>query len=131
LTTHNLPEADELCDQIGVFRTSLLRVDTPSRLRSSLFGQGTDIRVAGDASVWIPTVERLHIVRHVTSDGTMLRVSLDDPERQNPSLIRALVAAGAPICAVEMTSHSLEDVYLELLESRQARTGVASPNGRA
>src|SRR5579859_6829011 len=41
LTTHNLPEADELCDMIGVFRTTLVRVDTPSNLRSSLFGRGT------------------------------------------------------------------------------------------
>ena len=41
LTTHNLPEADELCDLIGIFRTRLLRLDTPAKLRAGLFGRGS------------------------------------------------------------------------------------------
>src|SRR5436190_154692 len=38
LTTHNLPEADELCDLIGVFRSRLLRLGTPAHLRIGMFG---------------------------------------------------------------------------------------------
>src|SRR6476659_1521497 len=45
LTTHNLPEADELCDIIAVFRTRLISVDTPTNLRNKLFGMGTRVRV--------------------------------------------------------------------------------------
>src|SRR5579863_1324403 len=41
LTTHNLPEADELCDLIGVFRTKLLRLGAPAQLRAGMFGSGT------------------------------------------------------------------------------------------
>ena len=37
LCTHNLDEADRLCDRIGVFKTHLLVVDSNSNLRSSLF----------------------------------------------------------------------------------------------
>ena len=40
LTTHNLPEADELCDPIGVFRARLLHLGTPAQLRTGLFGSG-------------------------------------------------------------------------------------------
>src|SRR5512137_909416 len=39
LCTHNLDEADRLCDRIGVFKSRLLVVDTPARLRSQLFGR--------------------------------------------------------------------------------------------
>ena len=39
LCTHNLDEADRLCDRIGVFKTRLLVVDTPERLRRQLFGR--------------------------------------------------------------------------------------------
>ena len=58
LTTHNLPEADELCDLVGVFRTRLMKVDTPNNLRNALFGQGTLVKVAGDAQQWVPTQRR-------------------------------------------------------------------------
>ncbi len=67
LTTHNLPEADELCDLIGVFRSKLLRLDTPANLRAGMFGSGTQVRVAGDAARWIATVRALPFVQQVTA----------------------------------------------------------------
>ncbi len=120
LTTHNLPEADELCDLIGVFRTQLLRVDTPANLRIGLFGRGTQVRVVGDASGWASTARSLSFVRQVTSQDDRLLVTLDNPDEQNPYLVQALVMAGAQIRFVEPIAHSLEEVYLELIEDEPA-----------
>src|SRR5512139_1418056 len=39
LCTHNLDEADRLCDRIGVFKTRLLVVDAPEVLRRQVFGR--------------------------------------------------------------------------------------------
>jgi ABC-2 type transport system ATP-binding protein len=115
LTTHNLPEADELCDLIGVFRGQLLRLDTPVGLRAALFGRGTLVRVAGDPARWLATVQALPFVREATVRDGALSITLDDPDAQNPPLIEALVAAGASLRYVEPIEHSLEDVYLELV----------------
>jgi ABC-2 type transport system ATP-binding protein len=123
LTTHNLPEADELCDLIGVFRARLLRLGTPANLRSGMFSTGTQVRVVGDAAHWIETARALPFVRDVTASESTLSVSLEHPDDENPALVRALVQAGADIRAVEPTSHSLEEVYLELVE--QAREAAA------
>jgi len=120
LTTHNLPEADELCDLIGVFRTQLLRVDTPVNLRTGLFGRGTQVRVVGDASSWASTARSLLFVRQVMSQDDRLLVTLDNPDEQNPQLVQALVTAGAQIRFVEPIAHSLEEVYLELIEDEPA-----------
>jgi ABC-2 type transport system ATP-binding protein len=117
LTTHNLPEADELCDLIGVFRTRLLRLDTPTRLRTALFGRGTLLRLAGEPGRWLETVRALPFVRAAELRGDGLAVSLDDPDEQNPLLTSALVAAGAGIRYVEPLGHSLEDVYLQLINA--------------
>jgi ABC-2 type transport system ATP-binding protein len=116
LTTHNLPEADELCDLIGVFRTRLLRLDTPAKLRAGLFGRGTQVRVAGDAARWQELARSLPFVRAVSVRDGALDITLDDPDAQNPPLVQALVAAGAQIRYVEPIEHSLEDVYLELVQ---------------
>jgi ABC-2 type transport system ATP-binding protein len=117
LTTHNLPEADELCDLVGIFRGRLLRVDTPANLRAALFGRGTRVRVVGPPESWLATVRALPFARAVAVQGDALVVTLDDPDGENPLIVEALLAAGAKIRYVEPSAHSLEDVYLELLNS--------------
>src|SRR3989440_2176201 len=101
LTTHNLPEADELCDNIGVFQRRLLRTGSPGELRASLFGAGTVGRVRGDASLYIPVARSLAFVRGVHAEGEALTMELDDPDARNPDLVDALKAAGARIRYVE------------------------------
>ncbi len=125
LTTHNLPEADELCDLIGVFRSRLLRLGTPANLRTGMFGTGTQVRVVGDATHWIETVRTLSFVHDAHAEDGTLSVSLDHPDDQNPALIQALVNAGAQIRAVEPISHSLEEVYLELVENEREAAAVS------
>ena len=119
LTTHNLPEADELCDLIGVFRSRLLRLDTPTQLRAGMFGTGTQVHVVGDATRWLETVRALSFVRDATAEDGTLSVSMEHPDEQNPELVGALVQAGAQIRTIEPISHSLEEVYLELVESER------------
>jgi ABC-2 type transport system ATP-binding protein len=115
LTTHNLPEADELCDLVGVFRGRLLRVDTPANLRAALFGRGTRVRVVGPPEPWLETIRALPFARTVAVQGDALVVTLDYPDDENPALVQALLDAGAKIRYVEPRAHSLEEVYLELL----------------
>ena len=119
LTTHNLHEADELCDQVAVFRTRLLRVDTPTNLRVGMFGRGTVVRVVGEAEHWLETARALPFIGGITASQDKLTVRLDDPDYQNPLLIRALVTAGAQVRYVEAVSHSLEEVYMGLLDTGQ------------
>jgi len=125
LTTHNLPEADELCDLIGVFRSRLLRLGTPANMRAGMFGTGTQVRVVGDAARWIETVRALPFVRDASASESLLSISLDDSDEQNPALVRSLVEAGADIRAVEPTSHSLEEVYLELVEQARGAAPIS------
>jgi ABC-2 type transport system ATP-binding protein len=115
LTTHNLADADELCDLVGIFQGRLLRLDTQANLRAELFGQGTRVVVAGEAARWLPAVRSLPFVHGASATGDTLTVTLDDPDQQNPTLVSALVAAGAAIRFVAPMEHTLEEIYLELL----------------
>jgi ABC-2 type transport system ATP-binding protein len=119
LTTHNLTEADELCDTIGVFDRRLLRMGTPAQLRVGLFGAGSVVSVSGNARDLVDAVRALPFVRHVSADGDRLSLQIDDPDASNPELIEALVRAGARIRYVEPIRHSLEDVYLRLLHGER------------
>ncbi len=120
LTTHNLADADELCDLIGIFRGHLLHLDTPARLRAKLFGQGTRVTIADGAAPWAATARALPFVRDVAIVADSLAVAIDEPEAHNPALVAALVAAGAPVRYVTPQEHTLEEVYLKLLGERAA-----------
>jgi ABC-2 type transport system ATP-binding protein len=117
LCTHNLDEADRLCDRIGVLKTRLLVVDTPSRLRSQAFGRKVVLHFSSPSEALIGIVESLPFVREARAVDNKLVVTLDDPEAQNPDLIRALVAAGADLQFVGELRHSLEDVYLQFVRN--------------
>ena len=49
--------------------------------------------------------------------GDKLVVTLDDPEAHNPEIVRLLVEAGGEIQFVGELRHSLEDVYMRLMET--------------
>src|SRR5262249_39729327 len=130
LTTHNLPEADQLCDLIAVFKTRLLRLGTPEHLRTALFGRGTVIRVVEKAEALADVVRKLTFIGSVSVQGDTLSVALDNPDDQTPLLIQALVGAGALIRSAEPIAHSLEDVYLQLIDTTnnaQPETATARP----
>lgn len=118
LTTHILPEADELCDTICIFKTRLIRMDTPDRLRAGLFGRGVEVRLTSDASAFIAVAQALPFVKQVIANNSTLTVQLDDPDNQSPALVQALISAGAQIRSVEATSHSLEEVYMQLVGAK-------------
>ena len=117
LCTHNLDEADRLCDRVGVFKTHLLVMDTPANLRSQLFGRRVVFHLATSNEMIAATIRTLPFVREAKIIENKLLVNLDDPEIHNPEIIRTLVGAGVDIQFVGELRHSLEDVYLELVKN--------------
>ncbi len=121
LCTHNLDEADRLCDRIGVMKQRLIRVDTPENLRHELYGHRVAFHVRAVDLACTDLVRGLPFVRQVqpltVNGGGAIVVDLDDPIRQDPVIVRALVEAGADIQFVGELRHSLEDVYLQLIKA--------------
>jgi ABC-2 type transport system ATP-binding protein len=117
LCTHNLDEADRLCDRIGVFKTRLLVVDTPERLRRQVFGRKVVFHLCSLEPGWVSQVAALPFVEDAQSVDQRLLVTLDDPEAHNPEIVRLLVDAGAEVQFVGELRHSLEDVYLRLVKN--------------
>ncbi|MCK5054111.1 MAG: ABC transporter ATP-binding protein [Anaerolineales bacterium] len=115
LCTHNLDEADRLCDRIAVVNSRLLALDTPAALRAKLYDRVVVLHLSAIAPAYEKAVSEQAFVRSVETKDNKLIVALDDPEINNPQLIRALVDAGADIQFVGELRRSLEDVYLRLV----------------
>jgi ABC-2 type transport system ATP-binding protein len=93
VSTHNLGEAQELSDRIGVLNTDLLAFDTPAALRAARAGRRVVIELEGDAT-------REYEIGDVA---------------EVPAIVTRLVGEGARIVRVTPEQRSLEDVYLDLV----------------
>jgi ABC-2 type transport system ATP-binding protein len=117
LCTHNLDEADRLCDRIGVFKTRMLVVDTPANLRNQVFGRKVVIHLGTPADGYLQAVSQLAFVKEASAIENKLLLSVEDPEANNPAIVRSLVNAGAEIQFVGELRRSLEEVYLQFMRS--------------
>ncbi len=123
LSTHNLAEAELLCQRIAVIRTELLALDTPQNLRQRLFRQRVAVRLEAVETPVVEALEKLPFVEKLNQDGNQLLVELADPERNRPDLVKCIVDAGGRVMAVSEERHSLEEVYLTLI-SEEADNGT-------
>jgi ABC-2 type transport system ATP-binding protein len=117
MCTHNLDEADRLCDRIAVFKTQLLVVDSPQRLRSNLFGRKVVFHLRHVNEAFADDIRKLSFVKDAQIVENKIVVTLDDPETNNPEIIRTLITSGGDIQFVGELRHSLEDVYLRLMHA--------------
>lgn len=115
ICTHNLDEADRLCDRVAVFKTHLRVVDSPARLRRQVYGRQVVFHLAQDADAFLPAVSGHASLTASEAKDNKLILTLDDPEKYNPELVRALVRSGADIQFVGELRYTLEDVYLQLV----------------
>jgi len=127
LATHNLDEADRLCDRVAFVRGGLLRVDSPAGLRAATGTRGVDVTLADDVD---PAMAELALgvagVLGATVAGRHLVVAAEDPGSVTPELVRALVRADASIVEVIERASTLEDVYFEIMGVRPGAGGEAA-----
>jgi len=126
LCTHNLGEAELLCNRIAVINTKLLALDTAENLRRRFFRRRIVIGLESRDPDIAATVRSLPFVQAVDEDDSRLSVDLSDPERNRPELVRAIVRAGGNIITVSEEQHTLEQVYLRLIEEEKAGDNQAS-----
>jgi ABC-2 type transport system ATP-binding protein len=118
LNTHNLDEAQRICDRIGILNTKLVAEGTPEQLMESLEGRKTEVQLQQVTPAATGAVERLGL-RYVVADGNRLVIDVRDPEKENPGIMEAIVAAGGHIQFITEKHATLEEVYLKLVKDEQ------------
>jgi ABC-2 type transport system ATP-binding protein len=146
LNTHQLAEAERVCDRVGILQTRLIAVGTPDALRGTAgegtAGEGTAGQAHGAASARATAVQLAVVTdavvtaarnavradpaatprADVTVAGNTITVPVD-----KPGLIRAIVAAGGEIQFVTGIVPTLEEAYLKLLSGVNS---AGDPAGR-
>jgi ABC-2 type transport system ATP-binding protein len=117
LTTHRLEEAERLCDRVAILNTTLRQIGRPDELRDRLFAKTLAVRTVESlidpdrVFTGLPAVDGWRL-----DDDRSYVVDVSDVATAAPAVTRALVEAGAAVLSVGESRHSLQDVYLELID---------------
>lgn len=114
LNTHNLDEAQRICDRIGVLNTRLIALDTPRNLESAIGSRRTEF-VLEELNSSIMGAVKARKPRNVNVEGNTIIVEMADPDKETPTIVNAIVGAGGKIKSIKETGTSLEEAYLKLV----------------
>jgi ABC-2 type transport system ATP-binding protein len=117
LTTHRLEEAERLCDRVAIFSITLRSVGRPDELRDQLFKKQISVETVTPLVAPDAVFGSVSSVEGWSNEGrSSYLLSVTDTKVAAPDVARALVGAGADILSIAESRHSLEDVYMKLVD---------------
>jgi ABC-2 type transport system ATP-binding protein len=124
LTTHRLEEAERLCDRVAILNTTLRTIGRPAELRDQLFARTLMVKTLVPLSDPDRVFGGLPAVDGWRQDGPAAYIlTTSDATIAAPAVTRALVKAGADVLSISESHHSLEDIYLELIDENETVGG--------
>ncbi|WP_297438064.1 ATP-binding cassette domain-containing protein [Thermococcus sp.] len=112
LTTHNMVEANELCQRVAIIRKGkLAAIDTPERLKT--LGKGLSVEISFEPMV-VGNLT-LDTALGIERRGDKIRVYTEDLDATIRELVRYAEERGLKIVSLKTLSPSLEDIFIELV----------------
>ncbi len=122
LTTHNLSEAEKLCQEVGVIRNGkMLAVGTMDRLREQAGGPRVDITGKNFSTIAVEEIHNSVDVVDVHPENGKLIIHLKQATKVAP-FISTLVHAGAEIEEISKDNASLEETFMALVNNSEEKS---------
>ena len=119
LTTHNLAEAEKICDRVGVIHKGrLVAGGRPDEIGDQARRPSVNVTGRGFTPEAIAALERLPLVESVARSEDGLIVQLEE-QGESADLVSLLVSHGARIEEVHKVSASLEEAFVTLMKEQE------------
>lgn len=121
ICTHNLPEAEELADQIAIiWRGKIIAEGSPDALKKEMLGAPEyDVHLAQSCDTFL---DRLAQMVEVTGSGPdWFRFRTSEARRDNPQVLQYLADLHIPVVSLEEVNRSLERVYLKAVNAEDEK----------
>lgn len=120
LCTHNLDEAERLCDRVAILNNRLIAIGSPNELERKFGSSRIEVHLERVTKKVVDAVKKLEEVRDVEVSEDRLFVEVEDPESANPAIVEAVVKNGGRVRYVTRTTRALEEVYLNLVRGSES-----------
>ncbi len=129
ICTHNLPEAEELADQIAIIRHGQIIVQgTPGELKERLLGPAEyELRLAQPLDRRLPDLPAPLLLTAQGEDW--IRFRSPNPQANNPQVLQQLMSQGLEVVSLQEVARNLEQVYLQAVSARRNGESLPEPAG--
>lgn len=115
LTTHNMEEANQLCDNIAIINHGkIATIDSPEKLKSQSSGLQL-IEVSFNKTVDMDELVEIQGVNEVKKRGDKARLYVNDPSTVIDKLVELTRSRKLKIVTLNTLAPTLEDVFLKLI----------------
>ena len=115
LNTHNLDEAQRICDKVAIMNTSLRAIGTPQELEKAVSGKKTVIGLEQQVNDAVLGALKKLPLKNLSTSGDTIAFDVEKPDKENSPVIEAIVLAGGHVRSINMVGSTLEDTYLKLV----------------
>ncbi len=115
LNTHNLDEAQRICDKVAIMNTGLRAIGTPQELEKSVGGKKTVIGLEQQVNDAVLGALKKLELKNLSTGGDTITFAVEDPDKENSSVVEAIVLAGGHVRSINVVGSTLEDTYLKLV----------------
>lgn len=116
LTTHNIEEANQLCDKVAIMNHGrIVAIDRPEKLKNT-FKSTASVEVAFDREVEAKELLFGNVVTEVKKVGDKIRLYSARAEDVIPMLVEYSRSSGSKIISLNTLAPNLEDVFVKLTE---------------
>ncbi len=123
LTTHQMDEAEELADTVGIIDRGKLVVEgTPQELIDEMGADTIHVIGDGERDAFVETVKRLPFVQTVEVGRTVIQIGVDSGSKRLAEIISEATGSAFVVEDITVSKPSLGDVFLKYTGRRLRHT---------
>jgi ABC-2 type transport system ATP-binding protein len=116
LTTHNMEEANQLCEKIAIINHGkIAAIDSPEKLRLRSSGLQS-IEVSFERAVDMDELSKIQGVIEIKKMGDKMKLYMDDQSVVVEELVDFARSRGVKIISLNTLTPTLEDVFLKIVK---------------
>jgi len=122
INSHNLEEVQKTCDRVAILDLGKIkRIGTPAEIRKDVFKtQEMICTLKSPVTQQVKDMlSQLDFIKQYRVENDKIFVYSDDINEATPIIVKKLVNLNANILEVGRTVHSLEDIYIKLMEDEE------------
>jgi len=116
LTTHNIEEANVLCQRVGIInKGKMAAIDTPENLKKT-FQETQSVEISFDKPIDDDVLSRIPLAQRVEKLPDKWKLYTDNPDKLAKHLVKLAQDRDLTLTCLQICASSLEDAFVKLTE---------------
>jgi len=121
INSHNLEEVQKVCDRVGIIDGGHIKhIGTSDEISKNLWEYRIlEVKLKKKSNEIISQLSKFDFIKEIFPIDGNIRIHLKEIEEFTPIIVEKIVEMGGKILSIKPLEHSLEDIYVKLMEDHK------------